>query len=397
MRHRASLVVVAGFFSALTHAHSQQLGFLNRDLKDVEAWVREDTNDAHRQYYLALAHWKQHHWRQTDSLLRLAIAREPRYPEAYLALASLPYARRSQLRDEEMRDHVPEDWRPAVKEAQELYQRAFRTDPMVSLEILGIEAPEEPQALDYSLQEYQIYLRYYAWAVDLALGRYPSARERLSKLAQREFDEAKHRDRVPDFIFWYRGLAAAHSFQYDLAIADFRVLLDRQVKKQQRDEVIHVPLNDNEYRFMLAALHHAAGHTDSAIALYQESLEHDLGLVMAHTYLASIYEEAGRPADALLERRRAVEANSDDPAALFDLGVSLFNTGRLGEALNPLFRAIALNARFSPPYYVLGRIGEDLKQPEEAGDQYRRFLALAPLRLMDLRTDAQQRLEKLPK
>jgi tetratricopeptide (TPR) repeat protein len=312
-------------------------------------------------------------------------------------MASLPYARRTQLRDEEERDRVPEAWKPAVTEAREFYQRAFRTDPMVSLEILGIEAPEEPSALDYSPQAYSAYLRYYAWAVDIAMGRHRSAQERLTKLAQREFDEAKHPDKVPDFIYWYRGLSAAHSFQYDRAIADFRILLNRTLKHQQRDEIIHVPLNDNEYRFMLAALHHAAGHTDSAIALYQESLEHDLGLVMAHTYLASIYEQTGRAAEALLERRRAAEVAGDDPAVLFDLAISLFNTGRIGEAVGPLYRAIGLNPRYAPPYYALARIGDELKQPEEAREMYARFLAVAPLRLDDLRADAQQRLEKLPK
>lgn len=393
---RATSLVLAGFFTVLTHAQGQ-LALLNRDLKDVEAWAREDSNDSHRKYFLALAHWKQHHWRQTDSLLRLAIAMEPRYPEAYLALASLPYARRGQLRDEEERDRVPEAWQPVVKEARELYQRAFRTDPMVSLEILGIEAPEEPSALDLSPQAYSAYLRYYAWAVDISLGRHRSAQERLTKLARSEFDEAKHPEEVPDFIYWYRGLSAAHSFQYDRAIADFRVLLNRTLKHQQRDEIIHVPLNDNEYRFMLAALHHAAGHTDSAIALYQESLEHDLGLVMAHTYLASIHEQAGRDSAALLERQRAVEVSSEDPAALFDLAVSLFNAGRMRECVQQLYRVTVLHERFAPPHYLLGRAAESFGQSDLAHEEYTKFLALAPMRMTDLRADAQQRLEKLSK
>ncbi|HKA60355.1 MAG TPA: tetratricopeptide repeat protein, partial [Gemmatimonadales bacterium] len=311
------LAVVLMLLVPPAEAYGQLAYVLRRDLKDLEAWAREDTNDARRTYYLGLAHWRQHHWRQADSLLRLAMAMEPRYPEAYLALASLPYARRTKLRDEEMRDRVPEAWRPAVKEARELYQRAFRTDPMVNLEIMGIDVPEEPQALNYNLRDYQIYLRYYAWAVDLAMGRYLSARERLASLAEQEFDESKHPDKVPDYILWYRGLAAAHSGQYARAIPDFRALLNRTLKQQQRDEVIPVPLNDNEYRFMLAVLHDRAGNTDSAVALYQESLEHDLGLVMAHSYLASIHEQAGRDSAALLERQRAVEVSSEDPAVLF--------------------------------------------------------------------------------
>jgi len=194
---------------------------------------------------------------------------------------------------------------------------------------------------------------------------------------------------------WYRGLAAAHSLQYDEAIADFRSLLDRQVRKTERDQLVHVPLRDNEYRFMLASLHHMAGHADSAIALYQQALEHDLGLVMAHTYLASIYEGAGRAADAMVERRRAAEVDSDDPTALFDLAASFFNTGQLVEADEPLRRAIKLNDRYSPSYYLLGRVTEELGLPEEARGHFQKFLALAPLSAGDLRADAEQRLTKL--
>lgn len=382
--------------AALNQVNSQQHLILNRDLKDVEAWAREDTNDFQRQYYLALAHWKRRHWREADSLLRFAARMSPRYPEAYLALATLPYARRTKLAEEEMRGRVPKDWQPVVEEARAFYQKAFRTSPMVSLEIMGMDI-EEPRALDYSLPSYQAYLRYYAWQVDLALGRYGLAYDRLNRLAQREFSEAAHPDRVPDFILWYRGLAAAHSLRYDAAIADFRALLDRTTKEQQKDEIVHVPMHDNEYRFMLAALHQLAGRPDSAIALYQESLEHDLGLVMAHTYLASIYEESGRHADALVERQRAVELDGDDPAALFDLAASLFNTGRVHEAVAELYRAIGLNNRYAPPYYLLGRAAEAFGQPDHARDQYKQFLARAPLRMERLRADAQQRLDKLPR
>jgi predicted Zn-dependent protease len=374
----------------------QQFALLDRDIKDIAVWVREDTNDAHRQYVLALAHWKRHEWRETDSLLRLAVGMEPRYPEAYLALYYLPFSRRTQLREEERSKRVPEAWRPVVKEANDFYARAFRTDPMVSLEILGLAYDvHDWQALDYDVQDYQAYLRYYAWFADLGQGRYRSAYQRLDKLAHREFGEAKHPENVPNALLLYRGLAAAHTVRYDDALANFRELLERTRNLQEGNEVIPVPLLDNDYRFMLAAIHHTAGHSDSAIALYQESLEHDLGLAMAHTYLASLYEHAGRADDALLERRRAVEVSSDDPAALFDLAISLFNSGHVGEALDYLYRAVGANPRYSPPYYLLGRIGEALKQPDEARAQYARFLARAPLRLTDLRTDAQQRLDRL--
>jgi tetratricopeptide (TPR) repeat protein len=380
------------------HSYAQQLAFLDRSLKDMEAWVREDTNDAQRQYYFALRQWKEHHWQQADSLLRLVLKLEPRYADAYLALYFLPYARRTTLADEEDRNHLPEAWKPVVEEAHRFYQLAFRTDPMVNLQIMGVAFDiQEPQVRDYSTNAWLYYQRYYAWFIDIGMGRYRNASDRLEKLARSEFNEGRHPEDVPDYILWYRGLAEAHSMQLDKAIIDFRALLDRQVQKTQRDELVHVPLRDNEYRFMLASLHHLAGHTDSAVALYQQALENDLGLVMAHTYLANIHEGAGQAERAMVERRRAAEVNNDDPTALFDLAASYFNAGQLIEADEPLRQAIKLNARYSPSYYLLGRVTEELGLPEEARDHYKEFLALSPLRSQDLRADATQRLGKLPK
>lgn len=393
---RPSFIIVA-LVAVVSRAHGQQLAVLEQKLKDVEVWAREDTNDAQRQYYLALRHWREHHWRQVDSLLRLAVQLEPRYTDAYLALYFLPYARRPTLWNEEGRDRVPDSWKPIVDEAHGFYQRAIRIDPMVNLQIMGVAFEiEEPTVADLTGPEWLAYQRYYAWFVDLGFGRYRSARDRLRKLGQREFDEAKHPDRVPDYILWYRGLAEAHTLQFDSAVANFRVLLDRSLKATQRDEIIHIPLRDNEYRFVLANLHDYAGHADSAVALYQEALEHDLSLVMAHRYLAGIYDRAGRATDAVLELRRAAEISSDDPTAHYELARALFNAGFVDEAKEPLRSAVAMNARYAPPYYLLGRVAEDAGCPTEAREQYTRFLARAPLR-DGLRADAQQRLQALPK
>ena len=100
--------------------------------------MRADSNDGYLQYYLALAHWKKHHWTETDSLLRLAIRFEPRLAEAYLALYHLPFSRRSSLAREVAEGRVPREWQPAVEEAEGFYQRAFCIDPLVSQEVLSV-------------------------------------------------------------------------------------------------------------------------------------------------------------------------------------------------------------------------------------------------------------------
>lgn len=396
---RVTLTLILGLAVASPpRLAGQALRLMTRDLAKVQALARADSNDAEIQYYLALAHWQKHHWQQTDSILRLVLRLEPRFAEAYLALYYLPFARRPTLFREEERGSIPEAWRPAVEEAHRFYKRAFRTDPLVDLRVLSVAFEiEDPKSVDYTSEEYLEYEQYYAWVVDLGLTRYRSAYERLQKLGQRRFDETKHPDKVPDYILWFRGLSAAHSLQYDAAIIDFQALLDRALKQQQRDEIVNVPLADNEYRFMLAALNHVAGHVEHATALYQEALEHDLGLVMAHTYLASIYEKAGHVDSALVELQRASEVSADDPTALFDYAASLFNGQRAADAEEPLRRAVALNARYAPAHYLLGRVVEELGRRPEARECYTTFLAVAPRRLGDLIADAQQRLAALPK
>ena len=80
-------------------------------LFDLNAEVQRDSNDARKHY---------------------------RYG---LALAYLPYLRRSQLRSEERRGHVPDAWKTALEDARRFYRRAFVLDPFVSLRVLSVMFP----------------------------------------------------------------------------------------------------------------------------------------------------------------------------------------------------------------------------------------------------------------
>ncbi len=392
----ALVLALAAFAATPARLGAQAIKLMTRDLGRVEALARADSNDAEVQYFLALAHWQKHHWKQVDSLLRLVIRLDPRFAEAYLGLAELPYARREILADEEYRGVVSNALKPVLEEARKFYQRAFRIDPLVDLRSFSvIYEIENVNSTQLTALQHLRYLRYYAWRDDLGMGRYSDAYERLRKLGQDTFDEAKHPERVPDFVLWYRGLAAAHSRQPAAAMVDFQALLDRTLKQEQKDEIIHVPLRDNEYRFMLAALNQMTGHAERAAALYREALERDLGLVMAHTYLAAIHDEAGHADSALIELQRAAELE-DDPTALFDYAASLFNAQRTIDAEAPLLKAVQLNPRYAPAYYLLGRVEEELGLSTEARTAYTKFLALAPQKLRDLIADAQHRLTTLP-
>jgi len=365
-----------------TSVAAQGSPMLHRSVRELEEQARADSNDGALQYYLALAHWKRHHWKQTDSLLRLAIQLEPRFAEAYLALYHLPFSRRSSLAREVAQRRVPRDWQPVVEEAEGFYQLAFRINPLMSQEVLTI-------ALDMRESRFATYTWYSTWFVDLAMGRYSDAHSRLERIAQARFQEDSFPERVPDFILWHRALAAAHAGRYFNALRDLQTLVDRGSRAEE-EELVHIPLRTNEYRFMLAVVHQRAGNPDRAMDLFREAVEHDLGLAMAHSYMAGLYQEAGQLDSSFAERQRAVEVSPDDPSALFEYAVSLFNARRLAEAEEALRRAVALNPRYSPPLYLLGRAAEELGRPADARELYQRFLSLAPRRQVDLRADAER-------
>jgi len=76
---------------------AQEIAFSGKNIAQLEELTRKDSNEATLRYYLGLAYWSKSKFDQADSALRLAVQLNPRYAEAYLALAYLPYMRRPSL------------------------------------------------------------------------------------------------------------------------------------------------------------------------------------------------------------------------------------------------------------------------------------------------------------
>jgi len=312
-------------------------------------------------------------------------------------LYHLPFSRRYSLGREVAERRIPHDWQPVVDEAEAFYQRAFRINPLMSQEVLTIAYKiDEVRFDDPTTPEAHAFTLYFAWLVDFGMGRYSDAYFRLGRLAEVEFQESKHPERVPSFILWYRALAAAHAGRHFSALRDLMTLIERGNKVEEQ-ELVHVPLKTNEYRFMFAVVSQRAGDYDRAMDYFKEAVAHDLGLSMAHGYMAVLYQQAGQLDSCLAERARAVEVSPDDPTALFEYAVSLFNAQRIAEAADQLRHAVALNSRYALPYYLLGRAEEELGRDTEARELFERFLSLAPGRLTDVRTDAERHLVALKK
>ena len=156
-----------------------------------------------------------------------------------------------------------------------------------------------------------------------------------------------------------------------------------------------MPLQTNEYKYFLATVHHASGNTEQALKLFRETLENDIGLYMAHVQMANIYESRRLYPEAIEERKRAVDANPDDPSLLMDLGVTLGKSGNFAEAEEILQRAGEANPRDARVAFWAGLCQAEQGKREAARASFARFLAQAPSRWDKQICIAKQRLATL--
>jgi tetratricopeptide (TPR) repeat protein len=359
-------------------------------LHQLELAVTRDPYDPAALYDLALGYWSKKRWDDVERTLRAALEIEPRNAPALMALAHLPFARRPKLWDEEEQEKVPPEWQPALIQRDRLTRLAFLIDPLVDLQIVGAVAPSENTLLQggagataertalvglTSFRNAQ-YDQAFAWF------------DRLARSLGGERDPA----RVPDFVLYYRGLAAAHLNDIPAAIRDFRRLHAMADSPAAASGLVDPVLAT----YVLGFLLQRAGNYDEAVTCYQQALTEDLGLWMAHVQLARIHEARSEWVDAIRERNQALEAAPDEASLLLDLGITLALAGRAQEALPVLERAGAkLPHNFRVPYFE-GVAALQLDRPAEARRAFELVLTLVPSRNVAEITEVQNRLHSLP-
>jgi Tfp pilus assembly protein PilF len=326
-------------------------------LAELEQRALRDSSDAAVQYMLALGYWNAKHWDDAERTLRLSVQIEPRFAPGYLALAYLPFARHPELLKVKDPALVPDSLKALIGESQLLERRAFTIDPFVDLGIIGAAFPPG----SFPIQSFVDgnYLGAY-WFFERMVNLYGV-------------------DSVPPGALWYGGLAAAHMNDFDAATRDLKALLRRQLARE-RDSLVHVPLQTNEIRYVLAIVDQRANKPADAIALYREVLNTDIGMFMAHVQMAHVYEQNGMWKDAVVEARQAVAANPDDPSLLTDLGVLLRKADSLTESESVLRQAMEANARDPRPPYYLGLTELQMGKADAARSAFQQFLAMAPSR-----------------
>jgi tetratricopeptide (TPR) repeat protein len=360
--------------------------------------ARRDSNDAVVHYQLAMAYWDRKKWDDAERALREALVVAPSYPEAHLALGVLPEHRGEGY----WKDRVKRDGEDKVRMELTVsfahYRRAFLLNPLVDLNVLG--KFEDRSTGIYQIGGRKVLVLAPWWgreltrsANELRLGRYWEAFQRLDQLAQ-DPRFGGSRDGAPSDVLWFHGLAAGHLARFDDAVRDFGILTGRAIALESDTTATGgtVPLQSNDYRFILATMLYLSGRYDQAIPTFRRSLEFDLGLYVAHVQLARMHETLGELEDAIRERRRALDVQPDDPDLLIDLAGTLLKAGRTGEAREPLAEAARVNPRDARVPYLQGLVADALRDSAGALDAYARFLAIAPSRYAAQRQEVTQRL-----
>lgn len=388
------LVVAAGVLAlGATQARAQFQ--LPVKLSELEAAAKRDSNDAAAHYNLALGYWNAKRWEDVERELRTAVMIEPQFAEAWLALSRLPYGKRLKLWEDIASGRVSDELRPKVDEAYRYYRRAFIINPLVDLRIEAAARP--PKSVYWTATEELHYLYDYLFGgfEELQRGNYEAAYNRFNQLVE-DSPTRLERKALPEFVYYFRGLAAGHISRWDDAIQDFKRLLDLSQRAQSPDSLLfYLPIETNHYRYILGVLHQRAGKLEDAVAYYREALENDIGLYMASSRLAGIAESNGDWPTAIAERRAAVNANPDDPSLLLDLGRTLATSGDFAGAEAVLQQAMSANPRDSRVPYYLGVVEQQLNKKEEARASFSRFIELAPVRYSRQVQNAKQRLEAL--
>ncbi|HET9709534.1 MAG TPA: tetratricopeptide repeat protein [Gemmatimonadales bacterium] len=350
-------------------------------LGDLEARVRADSNDPLALYYLAQAYADSGRTEGAQHLLETVVKIDGEFAAAYALLGRLEIfrsgpngaflARAADLYPELLGDSSRDS-------ATLLFRRSAQLDPMQEL--------DPPAAFEEAASWRSPY-----WG---ALQEFWHRRfERAAAKLGEAIAKADHKHKPPSLgVLWYHALA-----EYDLQHLDSSAVdLERLLRALQGDSSA-VPGNTSQrVRYALAYVDQQAGHAQSAESLYQEVIERDLSLDLAHMQLARLYENAARWSEAIRERRAALEIAPENSSFLYDLGVTLLEAGQLSEAADILRDVILRCPRNTRSYYALGLTLERLQQPQASRDAYDLFLKLAPSRYADMIADAKERLAHLP-
>ena len=313
-------------------------------------WARRDPYDARAAFALGMGYWRRRRYDRADSAFQRALRLDPHSAEARLAAAVLPYGRGARYQNDLEHRLSPDSMEALTRRWTLLHREAYRLDPLVDpriLKHLSIDQLVPRRTLGEvepgsSLAPGPLWWepRVKKGVVALVEGAADSAFALLDGVLNAP--RMRQGATLPDIVVWYYGLAAAHAGRYDHAAAAFLELSQRLYRRQTATPEWAIPGQRADHLYLYGVMSERAGHSEVAIAAFQQALEEDLGLFEAHSHLADLHESRGERERALVERTRAVDASPGSARLYFDLGAALLRAGRNVEAESALMDAARL-------------------------------------------------------
>jgi tetratricopeptide (TPR) repeat protein len=169
------------------------------------------------------------------------------------------------------------------------------------------------------------------------------------------------------------GSADAHHW---MALAHLR-LGDRE--RALAEEEAALALDPRLYAAisLKAGLIFSSGRKDEGIQVLREAVQRDPSNPLLRVELADLLTDAGRYPEAEAEYRQVVSTRPSDSRALLGLGLILGATDRPAEALEPLNRAVAADARNMEARFARAEVLERLGKTGDARADYARVAAEA--------------------
>ena len=165
---------------------------------------------------------------------------------------------------------------------------------------------------------------------------------------------------------------------YYLALA--QAYLEQQQNGLAHEFLAHAETeaaNDPRILGDMAALYAEMGHTDQAIAAYEQAIEHDPENAILYTRLGGIYHQRAMPAKARAMVQQAIERAGDDPVTLFESArLCVEQDGATTEVLKLLDRAIRRDPENVQARLLMADVCLDLGRRKQATQHCARACAL---------------------
>lgn len=320
-----------------------------RGLDSLRRSVAVDSVDAEAYYRLGLGLWERHRYDAADSALQRALHFQPWHAGAHLALSILPAARGDRYLTDLGHKVGKDSIDGVVRESRRHAALATIYDPRVDFGPLWFLRDDQLVPGNALYLEGEVTGAYYfPPAPRLLRAAARALADRSPDSAFAMLDRALRRRRPTEamsdqFIALY-ATAAFRSSHLDAAVDGYRELAQREERREQASAGMPGAATPRSEQRSLALLLYgmAAGEDDRpAIAeiAFHEALLADLTLPLAHSRLADLAERAGDLELALRERRAAIAVAPDEGRPYLDLGITLFQAGRVTEAKDALLDA----------------------------------------------------------